>query len=227
MKHPISGTDASASAEDIADLWPEMWANMDGQPEDEPDRRTVAAWFAAGECPPERLADANEQLGALLGWTIFGRLLPPEVKAEFDDPDVALPVTIGGITADDCLTIKTRLNGRAWEGECAIAELAYEWRLLDEGKRPPFPVSTILRAWKDRPTPVDPERRPTQILAEPLRYARPTQGILPIKGLDVPVLGQQPGRQAALPGLEQTPGTVVPVLPCISRSFPSRDAGRP
>ena len=99
------------------------------------------------------------------------------------------------------------------EGECNIAELAYEWRLLDEGKRPPFPVSTILRAWKDRPTPVDPERRPTKILAEPLRYARPTQGILPIKGLDVPVLGQQPGRQAALPGLEQTPGAVVPVLP--------------
>ena len=71
MKHPISGTDTDASAEDIADLWPEMWANMGGLPEDEPDRRTVAAWFAAGECPPERLADANEQLGALLGWTIF------------------------------------------------------------------------------------------------------------------------------------------------------------
>ena len=213
MKHPISGTDTDASAEDIADLWPEMWANMGGLPEDEPDRRTVAAWFAAGECPPERLADANEQLGALLGWTIFGRLLPPEVKAEFDDPDVALPVTIGGITADDRLSFKTLLNGRSVEGECDIAELAYEWRLLDEGKRPPFPVSTILRAWKDRPTPVDPERRPTKILAEPLRYARPTQGILPIKGLDVPVLGQQPGRQAALPGLEQTPGAVVPVLP--------------
>ena len=107
MKHPISGTDTDASAEDIADLWPEMWANMGGLPEDEPDRRTVAAWFAAGECPPERLADANEQLGALLGWTIFGRLLPPEVKAEFDDPDVALPVIIGGITADDRLSFKT------------------------------------------------------------------------------------------------------------------------
>ena len=175
----------------------------------------TAAGFEAveGECPPERLADANEQLGALLGWTIFGRILPPHVKAEFDDPDVALPVTIGGITADDCLTIKTLLNGRSVEGECNIAELAYAWRLLDEGKRGRFPSSTILRAWKDRPTPVDPERRPTKILAEPLRYARPTQGILPIKGLDVPVLGQQPGRQAALPGLEQTPGAVVPVLP--------------
>ena len=113
MKHPISGTDTDASAEDIADLWPEMWANMGGLPEDEPDRRTVAAWFAAGECPPERLADANEQLGALLGWTIFGRLLPPEVKAEFDDPDVALPVIIGGITADDRLSFKTLLNGRS------------------------------------------------------------------------------------------------------------------
>ena len=58
--------DASAIP-DIADLWSLMWANMGGQPEDEPDRRTVAEWFAAGECPPERLADANEQLGALLG----------------------------------------------------------------------------------------------------------------------------------------------------------------
>ena len=219
---------------DITDLWTTMWANMGGQPEDEPDRRTVAAWFAAGECPPERLADANEQLGALLGllsregWHPLGQQppiwLPPDTL--LGQP---LKVQIVALTDDAWLAFEFMPQLPSIESEIRyrIVALAQHWTHLDQDERPPFPVSTILRAWKDRPTPVDPERRPTKILAEPLRYARPTQGILPIKGLDVPVLGQQPGRQAALPGLEQTPGAVVPVLPLQIAEFSKAGRGAP
>ena len=119
-------------------------------------------------------------------------------------------------------------NGRAWGFDYRIAGLAHGWlRLDDDDKRLPFPVSTILRAWKERPMPIDPERRPTKILAESLRYARPTQGILPLKGLDVPALGQQSGRQAALPGFEQPPGAVVPVLPLPVAEFSKSGRGAP
>ena len=81
---PDAGADASGPP-DIAQVWAAMWENMGGLPEEEPDRSTVADWFASGECPPERLADANGQLGTLLAlptWKTKSYVIRPGVSRE-------------------------------------------------------------------------------------------------------------------------------------------------
>ena len=130
---------------DIANLWTAMWFYMGGQPDDEPDRRTVAAWFAAGECPPERLADANEQLGSCWAYcparTASIRPTATDMVAARCPPGATLKVQIVALTDDAWLAFEFMPQLPSIESEIRyrIVALAQHWTHLDPTSARPFP----------------------------------------------------------------------------------------
>ena len=75
-----------------------------------------------------------------------------------------------------------------------------------------FCLAPLIWAWLHRYA--APERRPDQILPEPIRHARVVRAVLPMAAGDgLPRLGRQDLHQAFLPGMEPPPAAVVPALP--------------
>lgn len=102
-----------------------------------------------------------------------------------------------------------------------VPQLHEMW--LHGGEAGPHPVIRLIEGWSRRPKVVQPERRGTAIMPEPLRHARPAPAVrsLPTPTAITPVgdLGQ-----ATLPGLEPPESRIVPALPLYAPPSNTRES---
>ena len=201
-------TNATKSSADILTEIANHLIQSEGMPPDTP-RPTLAdieTWHQAGKCPFEARVETERRLKMLL-------------KNQIAWPPWDEPVTLYRLSQDGIIKwSSTPIGPATWWLETTIAELYEEWRAVPENKRPPSPLTPIIRAWLNRAEEVKPERRLRGIL--PRDVANRT-ALLP--GFDAPVHPPtQPGLvKTSAPAMAHLPGLVpdAPALPALLRLY--------
>ena len=182
-----------------------------------------AAFINGRFCPVKNLLRAQERLNHLLALTgkvkletdewrrdLLGMLNPDDILNGIADDEY---LRIRQITMDGLLECESDNEG---EIRLHAVDLEEARTARPQELRPPSFMVPLIEAWVRHPElrPVEPEHRRHRIMPEPVRYAVASQALLAVSaGSVLPELGQQPATTAYLPGLEPSPGVVVPVLP--------------
>ena len=180
-------------------------------------------------CPPETLpspADLAQWLPECPRdvWIAIAELLEAWEQPDLESPQDSRAAPLSA-------RVSRSIAGGHWDLEVDrghhlppwldVAKLHAEWRAIAASTRGKHPLGPLIRAWQQRPTPVDPDRRQNGILPQPLASVRGVRVVersseqdnLP----DTTGVLKAPGpEQAWLPGMEPPPSKLVPALPLLA-----------